>query len=73
MLHERGIDIFLFVNLPILSLFNVQTSLIADFTLSLITQTARVKRLYSRSGLRLSLTFKFLVFCKRSNDIDLTP
>ena len=47
----------------VFSMCKVSWFLIVDFTLSLVTQTLRVKRFYSES----------LVFCKRSNDVDRAP
>ena len=53
-LCERGINIFLFAEHPIFSIFNVQSVLIliADFTLSVVTQTPRVKHSYSQRSRR---------------------
>ena len=57
-LRESGIGIFLFVEHPISSVFNMQSVHVnVDFTLSLVTQTIRVKRFFF---------LNFQVFCKEA-------
>ena len=64
-LRESGIGIFLFVEHPISSVFNMQSVHVnVDFTLSLVTQTIRVKRFFFS---------QFSSVLQRSNDVNRAP
>ena len=65
-LHERGIDIFLFVEHHIFSIFNVQSVLILDCWFYFVTS-------YPKSICKTFIFSKFYVFCKKSNDVDMAP
>ena len=63
---RTGIDIFLFVEHPVFNVFNVKRLLILDCWFYFVTS-------YLNSTCKTFLLWKFYVFCKRSNDIDMAP